>query len=87
MPDPSTAVGPEPVRSPLTGHTMDLDLAATGEVDLVPRGLRAEVIRRGPTRPIRGAGFPAAGADRLRHGLAARARPARGEPRSRSRPR
>ncbi|MEW2119229.1 hypothetical protein AB0945_29380 [Streptomyces sp. NPDC005474] len=49
--DPSTTVGPEPLQIPLTGHNVYVDLAATGDDDLVLRGLRAEVLGRSPLKP------------------------------------
>ncbi|MDX2541996.1 hypothetical protein ACOT81_34610 [Streptomyces sp. WI04-05B] len=49
--DPSTTIGPDPVHIPLTGHNVYLDLAATGDHDLVLLGLRAEVTGRAPMKP------------------------------------
>ncbi|WP_157876579.1 hypothetical protein, partial [Streptomyces graminilatus] len=49
--DPSTTVGPDPLHVPVTGYNVYLDLAATGDVDLVLWGLRAEVTGRRPMKP------------------------------------
>lgn len=48
---PSSDIGPEPLHIPVTGYNLFLELAATGQEDVLLHALRAEVLRRSPLGP------------------------------------
>jgi hypothetical protein len=45
---PSTTIGPQPVRIPVTGHNLNLEIAVVNANYAILHGLRAEVTERAP---------------------------------------